>query len=464
MDTIELIYTSVIAIAFLVYIHIAMTYSFSRSHLALLNQQDNLNIFPMAFSCSMVCVLSFCYLKVDRTGPWFGISFIAVMLSVVIAKYYYFNSLFRFLRFDWRIDRWYGKLTLFYIPVSILFLGLYLINGESAFFDLSQPELSGIVLRHKLIPYALNNYVKLVFAPNYLLAMLGYIYLVYVSYKRREFIICFGVVFTIFSILYTNSYHLISIKYWLPLNIVADLFELLRLHNVQKMSLAKSVQNHQVKMEEISQQLQHYELNKTDLSVFKHDLNNDLTISLLNLSKAKMLLKKKQGVDVSDVMHAIEKSMIAQTMASNFIQARDNSSELGLATTIESIAKVLDIPVRHNIDPDEKLHMSGFKFEKVITNLMKNAHEANLDNPDKWIQIIYNKKDHLIEMKIIDSGLYSNIKEPDKLFIQNYSTKGTHGRGIGLYSVKQTLEQANGHISLLNENGHTCFHITLPYR
>lgn len=95
----------------------------------------------------------------------------------------------------------------------------------------------------------------------------------------------------------------------------------------------------------------------------------------------------------------------------------------------------------------------------VIGNLIENSIEAvNVDGTGKiYFKILESNDKLIVEVKDNGPGIPDEIKE--KIYQRNFSTK-TGQRGYGLYIVKNIIENANGNISLFNDEG-TAWHIEI---
>lgn len=452
----EVFYLISIFIPLLFYLQVSMNYHFSQKYLSLLEDDENFNLLPLAVSFSCVCLFSALYYFSDVNNDSFGYYFLVLMFSVVLAKFFYFNSLKKFLGFKFPIEKIYLYLVIFYFFVSLYYLYAYSQEGISAFFDINSPELSDNILRKKLIPFDIIKTVKILFIPNYLFSFLMYLYLISVSYHKKEYLICFGVTFTMMSILYTNSYHVFHWTFWMPLNMVADLFEMIRLHQVQKEKIGKRVAIYKNKLNSVESLLSKMEVKK---EIVKHDLNNKFSVALLNLFKVKTLLSKSEFENKDKVLSSIENARNATKQAANFLK------ETGLLSGKEIILKTKQVVDLFEIESTIELDalegsISETKYDNILTNLIKNAFEANKEKSDCWIKLLGQQVGDHYRLKIIDSGLYSNIINPNELFKNGHTTKNNKAKhGFGLTSVLNDLESMGGGIKLVNYEGHTCFEV-----
>ena len=66
------------------------------------------------------------------------------------------------------------------------------------------------------------------------------------------------------------------------------------------------------------------------------------------------------------------------------------------------------------------------------------------------------------EFQIVDSGLYSDVKNIENIFNPGVTSKGDEDRGLGLYSIKNIIENYKGTISIGSRDGNTCISFSLP--
>ena len=107
-------------------------------------------------------------------------------------------------------------------------------------------------------------------------------------------------------------------------------------------------------------------------------------------------------------------------------------------------------PVEHLVDK--------IKIQRMLDNLIRNAIEAM--EKGGTLTITTRKCKHGTELKISDTG--SGIEDMDKLFTPFHTTK-INGMGLGLISVKQTLDAHNCMLEVESELGEgTTFTIRFP--
>ncbi|MGK0367557.1 MAG: signal transduction histidine kinase, partial [Thermoproteota archaeon] len=337
-------------------------------------------------------------------------------------------------------------------------------KGLSVIFDTTKPELSGTFLREKLIPYEINNSTKFIFSIHYITSMVSYIYLTIKAYKKREYIIFSGIIFTIISILFTNSYHLLSLTFWLPLNILADALELFRIQRVQKRMINKKMTDFNSHIEDINSKIKKFKTIESIYQTKTHDINNSLTLSVLNLEKLKLLMRKDKNISTEIISNHIDKSIQSQLFASQLTKSDSKKTIFSLSKMVERLAMMCDIHLEHNaVKTDILICGIKYKFENIFNNLIKNTYEEINKMSAPWIKVNFSTTGEMLNIHFTDSGEYQNIKDPTKLFDNLYTTKETDtNQGIGLYSVKKNISELGGDIQLTEVQGNTSFKITLP--
>lgn len=451
----EKFYLASIFGSLLFYLQVSMNYRFSNKYLNLLEEKENFKLFPLAITFSLVCLFSAFYYFTDPSEQAFGYYFLILMFCVVLAKYYYFSSLRIFLGYRFPVDKIYFYLVCVYAVVSVYYFYQYSQVGLSAFFDLTKPETGESFLRKTLIPYAIKQEVKLFFIPNYLFSQIFYFYLIFVAIKKKEMLIAFGVVFTTLSILYTNSYHIFKWSIWMPMNMIADLFEMFRLHSVQKMKLSQKINHYNKKLNFVESKLKDLEESK---QIFKHDLNNKFSVANLSLYKAKTLISKNEFENKEDVIHCIDNARTANKQAASFLKETGLISGSEIKQKTYEVLSLFDIENQIDIMELEGSFLET-KYDNILTNLVKNALEATKGQSSPWIEVIGKQLNGKYNLKVIDSGIYKDIKEPTKIFENKYTskTKDEEEHGFGLTSVLKDVKTLKGEIQLIDYHGNTCF-------
>jgi len=157
----------------------------------------------------------------------------------------------------------------------------------------------------------------------------------------------------------------------------------------------------------------------------------------------------------------------------NFFSPIKNKKAFNLTKAISSMISLLEFQTKKaNIKVeliDETcnncfIYGHENEFKQIVLNLINNSKDAILENKIKngQIFITISNKDKEFIVEFCDNG--GGIKDEiiNRVFEQNFTTKGEGGTGIGLYIVKTIVEHSfNGHIELYNKNDGACFKLTL---
>lgn len=145
-----------------------------------------------------------------------------------------------------------------------------------------------------------------------------------------------------------------------------------------------------------------------------------------------------------------------------------DSSIAGLLLGKYSRAK--ELRVKFEIDPNTRLREIPPSLEAgdlvvIIGNLIENAFDAvRCKEPDRR-KVYFSMFDNpdCLYISVRDMGPGVPVEKRQKIFEYGFTTKGSGGRGLGLYLVKKYTDLAGGTISLkCPEKGGAEFNICLP--
>lgn len=457
LSGIELSFAIAILACGLFYFHFFLNYLWNQKQLKLLDKKDDYNLIGFGFWGMMVCVFTLTPLFTHKDSQIFVVNVIFLLFSVVASKYYYFSSLRKLLNLP-QFDKYYKKLVYLFLGISITLLYRSFDLGTDVIFDTTKVTNSNSILRNIIIPFELKNFVKILFIPNFLFCLIAYIYLIYKSYKKKELLITFGVSFTLIAIAFTNSYHLFQLKYWMPLNVMADVFELFRLNIAQRNKIHESLSLTQDRVEKLDDLEQSYEEMNLQHNVFKHDLANKFQSSHLNLQRAHKLLGK-QDIKTDEVKKSVIRALEAQELANDFFHNSDKVVDICLEEFATKVSDFINIDTVLKASSDSVIRFNSIDFNNILINIIKNAKEANLNIEKPWVQIHFenNVDNGMYEFLVVDSGIYNDIENKEDLFKSGVSSKGLKGRGLGLYSIKKIIEKHSGNIQIESLGDNTCF-------
>ena len=195
------------------------------------------------------------------------------------------------------------------------------------------------------------------------------------------------------------------------------------------------------------------------IRVIAHEVNNSLT-PIISVSETAGRLLDRPADDARDeqVKQALE---IVGSRAGNLRQfiseyvalARLPEPRLGevriggLMRSVERTMHAAGVTFVHDARcADTVIEGDGGQLEQVLINLIKNATEAQEDNP--LVEVRYRVNQGRCEIDVADRGL--GFSNPDDAFVPFYTTKA-RGAGIGLALCRQIVSNHFGKIHV--ENG-----------
>ncbi|PTD93858.1 hypothetical protein C9439_05610 [archaeon SCG-AAA382B04] len=126
-----------------------------------------------------------------------------------------------------------------------------------------------------------------------------------------------------------------------------------------------------------------------------------------------------------------------------------------------ALNEVRDLAQRKDFDINTNLKETKIVVcdlcEKLFTNIIENSIEHSNGNK---IEIDVKDKNNHVVVSIEDDGKGIPNDKKDKIFEKNYATEGT---GLGLYIVKEILNNSDGEIEVKDSDlGGTRFEVYLP--
>ncbi|BBB32491.1 two-component system sensor kinase [Thermotomaculum hydrothermale] len=212
-----------------------------------------------------------------------------------------------------------------------------------------------------------------------------------------------------------------------------------------------------------------------------HNINNPLMIVTSRLSMVKSIVenledsmdKKRLIKHMDNIISSVQK--INQIIESVLTKARMTvEKEERLININEVIKSELEFfnadlffkhKVKKEIDFDNNLplvRISQSDFSQVLHNLIKNALDALKSSVNPTLSITTKVKDQKVIIEIADNGPGVPDKYREKIFEQYFTTKGSHGTGIGLYNARKIIEEYEGQLVLDESDKGARFIITLP--
>ena len=147
-------------------------------------------------------------------------------------------------------------------------------------------------------------------------------------------------------------------------------------------------------------------------------------------------------------------SKIRQPVVAGFLIAKiSRIQEAGHQLTLDEESFIPDNPNEHQI----------MILITALGNLMENAIDALQGNPEGEIEVFLHYHQGMLTAVVSDNGPGIEPELLSLIFEKGFSTKGEQ-RGVGLYLVKQQIENGQGSIQVESVPGHlTQFTLTLPW-
>ncbi|PWI34193.1 ATPase [Vibrio albus] len=210
----------------------------------------------------------------------------------------------------------------------------------------------------------------------------------------------------------------------------------------------------------LTTQLAHIRQQTDNLRVVSHEYANKLsTISgLIQIGAYDQALNtiRQETETHQQFVDFITESFSSKIIAALLLGKYSRAKELGLTLEFDPYCQLQRPPAR----------LSEDELAAIIGNLLDNAYEATLKNPDsnKSISVFLsddNGKELVIE--VADNGIGIPEEIADTLFEKGITSKGKPNHGIGLHLVHQYVTKAGGNILIDDaEPAGTIFSIFIP--
>ncbi len=200
-----------------------------------------------------------------------------------------------------------------------------------------------------------------------------------------------------------------------------------------------------------------------------HEIKNPLTPMKLSVQMLQRNLKTDEKEKLKNftetMVHQIDTLSSIATAFSGFANMPSLKKEP--IEVSEMLERSIDLYKDIDISFENKLGKAFIKADReqlirVMNNLIKNAKQAIPDDREAKIEVVLEKKESRIEIRVKDNGKGIPLSQRDRIFEPSFTTK-TSGMGLGLAMVKEIIDNFEGKISFESElDQGTCFIISLP--
>ncbi len=193
--------------------------------------------------------------------------------------------------------------------------------------------------------------------------------------------------------------------------------------------------------------LENEEMLNRQLRAQRHDFLNHIQVvySLMQLQEHEEAVTylKEVYADLKEVGSQLRTSdpAVNALLAAKLLQAQQRAlhMEYDIQTRLEHIA------------------LESWELCRILGNLLDNAMDAADDVEEGWIKLRLWEDVAGLHFSVANNGAQIPPDLLEKIFAPGFTTKGSRGTGMGLYIIRQILQEAGGKISVDSRDGKTHF-------
>ena len=217
----------------------------------------------------------------------------------------------------------------------------------------------------------------------------------------------------------------------------------------------------------------------TELDKFVYSASHDLRSPILSLKGLIEIVKLEDDLDqiryYLDLMHeSLDKQDEFIKEIIDYSRNKRKKVAIGPVSLNEIINEIIaqhqyikgtdGIAIKKELSVDE-LHSDGLRLKIILNNLLSNAIKYSDEKKEKrYISIKTYTMGEFYKIEIEDNGIGINTEYQVKIFEMFFVTNNNNkGSGLGLYLVKEAVENLNGHITVDSVmNIGSTFIVTIP--
>jgi sensor histidine kinase regulating citrate/malate metabolism len=206
---------------------------------------------------------------------------------------------------------------------------------------------------------------------------------------------------------------------------------------------------------ELSHVREYSEMLRTQTHEYSNKLHTLAGLVQLGASKEALDLVARETSGYQNLIHFLSSAVPDPVLSAIVLGKYNRAQEMKVRLSVDEESSLSDIP-------------QGISQDKIITilgNLLDNALEATLEVDDRDCEVHLSMTDlgNDIIIEVEDSGPGIKDGSEDNIFERGMSTKNRPHGGVGLYLVKQALENLGGHITIgESELGGVLFTVIIP--
>jgi signal transduction histidine kinase len=215
-----------------------------------------------------------------------------------------------------------------------------------------------------------------------------------------------------------------------------------------------------------------------ELDRFVYSASHDLRSPITSLKGLIEIAQMEDDIDqIKDYLNLMYQSLVRQDQfISDIIDYSKNKRKQIISEPVslleifdEEISQLMHIENANRIifKKDilaDQIQSDGLRLKIIISNLLSNAIKyADTSKEEMLISIKTYNQDDLTKIEIADNGIGIKNEYKDHIFEMYFGTNKNKGSGLGLYIVKEAVENIKGNISVISENSiGSTFTLTIP--
>lgn len=193
--------------------------------------------------------------------------------------------------------------------------------------------------------------------------------------------------------------------------------------------------------------LEHEEMLNRQLRAQRHDFLNHLQVvySLMQLGENEEAVTYLREV-YSDLREVGTQLRTHDPAVNALLAAKaQQAGQRGIAMTFD---------IRTGLD---RISMESWELCRVLGNLLDNAIDASAEAEKGWVRVSLWEDVAGLHFSVSNNGpgIPEDLKE--RIFAAGFTTKASRGTGMGLYIIRNIVEEAGGHITVDSRDGETHF-------
>ena len=206
---------------------------------------------------------------------------------------------------------------------------------------------------------------------------------------------------------------------------------------------------------ELSRVQEYSELLRVQTHEYSNKLHTIAGLIQIEAYNEALELVANEASGYEDVIRFLGEAVPHPVIAGILLGKFNRAKELRIMFNIDREGTMRDVP-------------SWIRKEKIVTivgNLIDNAFEAVLERKEDYrvVELSFTDLGNDIVFEIEDSGPGVGIEDTDRIFEKGVSSKGKERRGVGLYLVRQRVNELGGDILVADSMlGGALFTVTIP--